>query len=188
MTKKLDKILDFVYFAGIFLILYWIFVLMFDRLLCNKVKIEEWEMDWGILRSSLWTRNYYLAPLISFIIASAVSGVIQASYRAKRLLWTHALIFIAVFFFFDTLALLRQGSLWDSYPIREHVFTALVFAIICTLLIIHKNRKKEVFKKPFKKEEIGHYYCLHCRREISYDEYRYGAELCLSCAEGSCMG
>lgn len=148
MTNKLAEIRDFIYFVGTFLILYWIFVLLFDRVLfLNKAYIQELEMDYGILRSTMWTRNYYLASLISFIIASALSGIVQASYRRKRSLWANALIFIVVFFFIDTLALLSQCSFWDSYPIREHVFTAPVLAIIFTILIIRKigrSKKRDV--------------------------------------------
>lgn len=185
----LKKIFYFIYSAGVFLVLYWIFVLLFDRLLYNKTKVEEWEMGWGILRSSLWVgTDYYLAPLASFIIASVLSGIFQASHGARRFLWAHIVVFIAVFCFIDTFALCRIASMWDNYPTMVHELTASMLAIICTILIIRKNRKREVFKKPFKKGKIGHYYCLHCHREISYDEYRYGAELCLSCAEGSCMG
>lgn len=137
ITRK--KILDFIYFTGIFLILYWIFVLLFDRLFYNKAKVEEWEMGWGILRSSLWRgTDYYLAPFVSFIIASALSGVIQASHRAKRFLWAHIVVFIAVFWLMDTFALYRIASMWDNYPTMVHEFTAPIVAIICTILIIRK--------------------------------------------------
>lgn len=144
-----NKISDFIYFTGIFLILYWVFVLLF-RLGWNKDRIE-WETGYGILESSLWTRAYYLAPLISFIIASAVSGVIQASYRAKRFLWLRVLIFIAVFSFIDWCALTRESSFWDSYPPgRAHEFIAPVFAIVCTILIVRKTAGlcNKIFLKP----------------------------------------
>lgn len=134
--SALNKILDFVYFAIIFLILYWIFVLLL-KLVCNKAKMA-WEMECGILESSLWTRTYSLAPLISFIIASVVSGVIQASYRTKRFLWARALIFIVVFWFIDRCVLSSESSFWDFYPTSEHEFTAPVLAIGCTILIIRR--------------------------------------------------
>lgn len=137
ITRK--KFFDFIYFAGIFLIQYWIFILLFDRLICNKASVEEWEQGWGILRSSLWTGiDYYSAPVISFIIASALSGVIQAFYGAKRFLWVRVLIFMGIFCLIDSLALCRQASMWDNYPTNAHGLTAPTFAIICTILIIRK--------------------------------------------------
>jgi hypothetical protein len=163
ITRK--KFLDFIYFAGIFLILYWIFVLLFDKAVCNKAKLE-WDIDLGI-SESLLTLTYYLAKPVSFIIASAVSGVIQASYRLERFLWTRTLIFITVFWLIDSVTLVRQSSFWDFYPTKEHALTALLLAIICTILII--RRIAGLCDKMFLKPQVenkennlikGHFLCM----------------------------
>jgi hypothetical protein len=147
----LNRVMRLIYFTGIFLVLYWIFVLLFDRLICNKASVEEWEQNWGIIRSSLWTGiDYYSAPVISFIVASALSGIIHASYGAKRFLLVRTLIFIAVFWYIDGLALCRQASMWDNYPTNAHELTAQVLAIICTILIVRKTTDSlnKIFLRP----------------------------------------
>lgn len=80
-----DKILCFLYFAGIFFAFYSIFVLLFDKVIFNKAKLE-WDIGLGV-SEPLWTFTYYFAKVISFVIASAISGIIQASYREKRFLF-----------------------------------------------------------------------------------------------------
>ena len=148
--SMLNRILYFIYFTGIFLVLYWIFVLFFNRLIYNVVRVE-WEMEWGEEASLPWTQTYYLlAPFISFMIASAISGVIQASNRAKRSLLLRIPIFIAVFWFIETIALARESSLWDFYPTNEHGLIAPAIAILCTSLIVRKmaGLRNRRFLKP----------------------------------------
>jgi len=137
-NNAVNKILGFIYFAGIFLILYWVFVLLLNKLVYNNQAKMEWLMEWEGCEASPWTRAYYLAPVISFITAAAASGVIQASYRAKQYLWVRSIIFIGVFWFIDYIVLSNQSSLWDFYPTREYEFTAPVLAIVCAIFIVSK--------------------------------------------------
>lgn len=137
-NKAINKILEFIYFAGIFLILYWVFVLLLNNLVYNNQAKMEWLMEWKGCGALPWTCAYYLAPVISFITAAVASGVIQAFYRAKRFLWARSVIFIAVFWFIDYIVLSNQSSLWDFYPTREYEFTAPSLAILCTILIIRR--------------------------------------------------
>jgi len=104
----------------------------------------EWLMEWEGCEASPWTRAYYLAPLISFIIAAVVSGIIRASYCAKRFLYVHAAIFMAIFWFIDIFILSGQSSLWDFYPTREHELTAPAFAVSITVLVIIRKTKGKV--------------------------------------------
>ncbi|MEI8348893.1 MAG: hypothetical protein WCI77_01965 [Candidatus Omnitrophota bacterium] len=104
----------------------------------------EWLMEWEGCGASPWTRAYHLAPLISFIVAAAVSGVVQASYHTKRFLYVYALIFIAVFWFIDIVVLTRESSLWDFYPTREYELTAPAFAISITTFVVIKRMKSKV--------------------------------------------
>lgn len=151
----LNKIQDFIYFAGIFLILYWIFVVLLNKLVYGNQPRLQWEEECGILFSELQTRYYYLAPFKSFIIASLISGVIQASYSVKWFLWVRLLIFIAVFWIADSFILDGQCSFWDWYPTQEHTFTAPVIAIgITTLIISRKGRRRQKLR-----EGAGKAYC-----------------------------
>lgn len=181
MKKIANKILDFIYFAGIFLVLYWVFVMLLNKLVYGNQARLRWEEEYGILFSMLQTHAYYIAPLKSFIIASLISGVIQASYRVKRFLWARMLVFIAAFWLIDSIILSIQSSFWDFYPTREHDFTAPALAIGITTLIISWIG---IIRQE--REGIRKVYCMHCGKEISYHEYKC-CGLCDRCAECSCV-
>lgn len=178
----LDKILHFLYFAGIFLILYWICILLFDKLIPIEAKLR-WEEEMGILWPSLRSRGYYLSPLISFMIASVFSGAVYAAYRDKLLLWFSIPIFIAVFWFIESLILCRESSFWDFYPTREHELIAPAFAVVCTVLIV---RKTTGFLCRLLRQERK-FYCKWCDAELSPEERRDYVDICPTCVECMCI-
>lgn len=75
----------------------------------------------------------------------------------------------------------HSGVLGDIFVIFLPVLLALLGIAIANFISGIRFGKE----KP---EENRKFHCSHCGREISYNKYRYGVELCDSCAEASCMG
>lgn len=147
ISKQLEY---FIYFFVIFSVLYGIFAFLLDRPALLKAE-AEWKMYFGSPVSVFGTQDYYLAKAISFVIASTITKVIQASYISKGLLYFRALIFAAIFWLIDSIILTRQSSFWDFYPTREHAFTAPILSVICTIFIIRRISVRKVCPQSSKK-------------------------------------
>ncbi len=83
-TKStLNKILNFIYFAVIFLILYWIFVFLFKNLVHNVAR-AEWLMDGKIIFQSLVKRDMRSGDIFDENIIKGRRTVVYQTWSLDR--------------------------------------------------------------------------------------------------------
>jgi hypothetical protein len=140
-------------YSFLFFVLYWL-ILEFGNADLNPDD-TMWAVTGTEPRS--WALLYYLCPIVSFICAALISGVVQTVSWAKAFPWRRIAVFITVFWVLDHSALFTNFSYWNlsfnwnpspsfmgllSFLLETifsfHEFTAPTLSIMLTTFIVRK--------------------------------------------------
>ncbi len=164
---KINLLVSFLFF-----ILYWLLVAI------GNADFNPDDTMWFITGEEPreWLFLYYLCPIISFIGAAFISGVIRAIFDLESFPWRRIIIFIVVFWVLDHSAVFTNFYYWNlsfnwdsslsfvgilAFLLETlfsfHEFTAPAIAIILTAFIIRKIKLWSLYMK-LKIETANNYF------------------------------